>query len=110
MDLKGGAPHSRTGGDRPWHGHQGGDSSDEQPWMVSGFDSQDGGGSGNWPCRRACAQSAATPGGTPAPPPPPGPPPRPRPPPAPRPPPPPPAPPPPPPPRPPPPEQPPPAA
>src|SRR5256885_8097721 len=52
MDLKGGALHSRTGGDRPSHGHQGGDSSDEQPWMVSGFDSQDGGGSGNWPCRR----------------------------------------------------------
>src|SRR6266566_4972246 len=52
MDLKGGTLHSRTGGDRPSHGHQGGDSSDEQPWMVSGFDSQDGGGSGNRPCRR----------------------------------------------------------
>src|SRR5256885_4096623 len=25
MDLKGGALHSRTGGDRPSHGHQGGD-------------------------------------------------------------------------------------
>src|SRR5947207_2389964 len=52
MLLKGTAAHARSGGDRPSHGHQGGDSSDEQPWMVSGFHSQDGGGSGNWPCRR----------------------------------------------------------
>src|ERR1700736_436339 len=58
MDLKGDGPHARPGGDRPSHGHQGGDQAmNNLGWFRGSMAKMAVAagivlGGGYWPCRR----------------------------------------------------------